>query len=46
MSLWGKQSERKKKHTECGKYGQIIEIKLENCNEHWWVPNEGVDYVD
>ena len=33
MSLWGKESERKKKHTERGSYGQTIEIKLENCNE-------------
>ncbi|XP_075646514.1 WAT1-related protein At5g07050-like [Castanea sativa] len=33
MTLWGKESERKKKHTERGRYGQTIEIKLENCNE-------------
>ncbi|XP_065632191.1 WAT1-related protein At5g07050, partial [Quercus suber] len=28
MTLWGKESERKKKHTERGRYGQTIEIKL------------------
>ncbi|XP_030962990.1 WAT1-related protein At5g07050-like [Quercus lobata] len=33
MTLWGNESERKKKHTERGRYGQTIEIKLENCNE-------------
>ncbi|KAK7860424.1 wat1-related protein [Quercus suber] len=33
MTLWGKESERMMKHTERGRYGQTIEIKLENCNE-------------
>ena len=33
MTLWGNESERKKKHTERGRYGQTTEIKLENCNE-------------
>ncbi|XP_030962991.1 WAT1-related protein At5g07050-like [Quercus lobata] len=33
MTLWGKESERKKKYIERGRYGQTTEIKLENCNE-------------
>uniref|UniRef100_A0A7N2LI81 WAT1-related protein n=1 Tax=Quercus lobata TaxID=97700 RepID=A0A7N2LI81_QUELO len=33
MTLWGKESDRKKKYIERGRYGQTTEIKLENCNE-------------